>query len=146
MAPVTGTHRVERILETEGRKYHEAENSNRIVTRSAFRCILGQNECIICSQVKDSSAMIVTSMEAVEDGSFGGEVLYGTLQNGTLSAGGLSDLVSADVQEKYLGYIDEMIKRAFLLDAEHRQEDHRLRFQVIQVATDGADSAGQSKG
>ena len=36
--------------------------------------------------------------------------------------------------------------RAFLLDAEHRQEDHRLRFQVIQVATDGADSAGQSKG
>jgi len=50
------------------------------------------------------------------------------------------------VQEKYLGYIDEMIKRAFLLDAEHRQEDHRLCFQVIQVATDGADSAGQSKG
>ena len=39
-----------------------------------------------------------------------------------------------------------MIKRAFLLDAEHRQKDHRLRFQVIQVATDGADSAGQSKG
>ena len=35
---------------------------------------------------------------------------------------------------------------AFLLDAEHRQEDHRLRFQVIQVAADGADSAGQSKG
>ena len=90
--------------------------------------------------------MVVTSMEAVEDGSFGGEVLYGTLQNGTLSADRLSDLVPADVQEKYLGYIDEMIKRAFLLDAEHRQEDHRLRFQVIQVATDGADSAGQSKG
>ena len=36
--------------------------------------------------------------------------------------------------------------RAFLLDAAHRQKDHRLRFQVIQVATDGADSAGQSKG
>ena len=88
--------------------------------------------------------MVVTSMEAVENGSFGGEVLYGTLQNGTLSAGRLCDLVPADVQEKYLGYIDEMIKRAFLL--EHRQEDHRLRFQVIQVATDGADSAGQSKG
>ena len=90
--------------------------------------------------------MVVASMEAVENGSFGGKVLYGTLQNGTLSAGRLSDLVPADVQEKYLGYIDEMIKRAFLLDAEHRQEDHRLRFQVIQVATDGADSAGQSKG
>ncbi len=36
--------------------------------------------------------------------------------------------------------------RAFLLDAEHRQEDHLLRFQAIQVAADGADSAGQSKG
>lgn len=54
--------------------------------------------------------MVVTSMEAVENGSFGGEVLYGTLQNGTLSAGRLCDLVPADVQEKYLGYIDEMIK------------------------------------
>lgn len=88
----------------------------------------------------------IARMEAVENGSFGGEVLYGTLQNGTLSTGRLCDLVPADVQEKYLGYIDEMIKRAFLLDAEHRQEDHRLCFQVIQVATDGADSAGQSKG
>lgn len=88
----------------------------------------------------------IARMEAVENGSFGGEVLYGTLQNGTLSAGRLSDLVPADVQKKYLCYIDEMIKRAFLLDAEHRQEDHRLCFQVIQVATDGADSAGQSKG
>lgn len=53
-------------------------------------------------------------METVEDGSFGGEVLYGTLQNGTLSAGRLSDLVPADVQEKYLGYIDEMIKDTFM--------------------------------
>ena len=58
--------------------------------------------------------MVVASMEAVENGSFGGEVLYGTLQNGTLSAGRLSDLVPADVQEKYLGYIDEMIKDTFM--------------------------------
>ena len=76
--------------------------------------ILGQNECIICSQVTDNSAMIVASMQAVEAGSFGGEVLSGTLQNGTLSAGKLSDLVPADVQEKYLAYIDEMIAGTFM--------------------------------
>ena len=55
--------------------------------------ILGQNECIICSQVTDNSAMIVASMQAVIDGTFGGATLYGTLQNNTLSAGALSDLV-----------------------------------------------------
>ena len=76
--------------------------------------ILGQNECIICSQVTDNSAMIVASMEAVEAGTFGGEVLYGTLQNGTLSAGALSDLVPADVQEKYLSYIAEMKNDTFM--------------------------------
>ncbi len=76
--------------------------------------ILGQNECIICSQVTDNSAMVVASMEAVEAGTFGGEVLYGTLQNNTLSAGALSDLVPADVQEKYLAYIDQMIEGTFM--------------------------------
>ena len=72
--------------------------------------ILGQNECIICSQVTDNSAMIVASMQAVIDGTFGGATLYGTLQNNTLSAGALSDLVPADVQEKYLAYIDQMMQ------------------------------------
>ena len=76
--------------------------------------ILGQNECIICSQVTDNSAMIVASMEAVEAGTFGGEVLYGTLQNGTLSAGKISDLVPAEVQEKYNAYIQQMIDGTFM--------------------------------
>ena len=53
-------------------------------------------------------------MEAVEDGSFGGEVIYGTLQNGALSAGALSDLVPADVQEKYQGYLDQMVDGSFM--------------------------------
>ena len=30
--------------------------------------ILGQNECIICSQVTDNSAMVAASMQAVQDG------------------------------------------------------------------------------
>lgn len=76
--------------------------------------ILGQNECIICSQVTDNSTMISLSMEAVVNGTFGGEVLYGTMQNGALSAGSISDLVPQEIQEKYLGYIDQMVNDTFM--------------------------------
>ena len=76
--------------------------------------ILGQNECIICSQVTDNSAMIVASMEAVEAGTFGGNTVYGTLENGTLSAGALSDLVPSEVQAKYLDYIKQMTDGTFM--------------------------------
>ncbi len=76
--------------------------------------ILGQNECIICSQVTDNSAMVSASMKAVEDGSFGGEVIYGTLQNGTLSAGAISDLVPEDVKAKYEEYLQQMMDETFM--------------------------------
>ena len=76
--------------------------------------ILGQNECIICSQVTDNSAMIVASMQAVEAGTFGGNTVYGTLENGTLSAGKISDLVPADVQEKYNAYLQQMVDGTFM--------------------------------
>jgi basic membrane protein A len=76
--------------------------------------LLGQNECVICSQVTDNSSLLTISMQAVEDGKFGGETIYGTLQNGVLSAGKMSDLVPADVQAKYLDYIDQMTKDTFM--------------------------------
>ena len=76
--------------------------------------ILGQNECIICSQVTDNSAMISESMKAVEEGRFGGEVIYGTLQNGTLSAGKISDLVPEDVKAKYEEYLEQMKNDTFM--------------------------------
>jgi len=76
--------------------------------------ILGQNECIIGSEVTDNSAMVLASMQAVEAGTFGGEVLYGTLQNGALSAGKLSDLVPAEAQEQYQNYIQQMIDGTFM--------------------------------
>jgi len=76
--------------------------------------ILGQNACVICSQVTDNAAMIGNCMKAVAGGTFGGEVLYGTMQNGALSAGKLSDLVPADKQEKYKAYIQEMIDGTFM--------------------------------
>ena len=76
--------------------------------------ILGQNECIICSQVTDNSSLVGLSMQAVVNGTFGGEVIYGTLQNGALSAGRISDLVPADVQAAYQGYLDQMVADTFM--------------------------------
>ena len=80
--------------------------------------ILGQNECVICSQVTDNSAMISVSMQAVEAGTFGGETIYGSLQNGGLSAGAMSDLVPEDVQAKYQEYLQQMIDETFMADAQ----------------------------
>jgi basic membrane protein A len=76
--------------------------------------ILGQNECIITSQVTDNSSLVGLSMQAVMNGTFGGEVIYGTLQNGVLSAGRISDLVPAEVQTQFKAYIDEMIAGTFM--------------------------------
>ena len=75
---------------------------------------LGQNACIITSQVTDNASLIGLSMKAVEDGSFGGEVIYGTLQNGVLSAGRISNIVPADVAAVYQEYIRQMIADIFM--------------------------------
>jgi len=76
--------------------------------------ILGQNECVIGSQITDNSSLIELSFKAVEEGKFGGEVLYGDLQNGVLSAGKLSDLVPKDKQDKYKEYIKQMTEGSFM--------------------------------
>ncbi|MBQ4176718.1 MAG: BMP family protein [Lachnospiraceae bacterium] len=77
--------------------------------------LLGQNDCVIGSQVTDNSMLIKLSMEAVENDSFGGETLYGTLQNGVLSAGKLNtDVVPEDVQTAYADYIQQMIDGTFM--------------------------------
>jgi basic membrane protein A len=84
---------------------------------------LGQNDCIIGSQVTDNSVLIELSMKAVEDGSFGGETLYGTLQNGVLSAGELNtDIVPEEVQTAYEDYIQQMIDGTFMGGAETEAE------------------------
>ena len=75
---------------------------------------LGQNECIIGSQITDNSSLIALSFEAVENGTFGGEVLFGNLQNGVLAPGALSDLVPAEKQEQYSAYVQQMIDGTFM--------------------------------
>ena len=76
--------------------------------------LLGQNECIICSQVTDNSSLVALAMESVENGILGGDVIYGSMENGALYAGAISDLVPADVQAKYLEYIDQMVAGTFM--------------------------------
>lgn len=76
--------------------------------------LLGQNECIISSQVTDNSSLVGLCMQAIQDGTFGGETIYGTIQNGVLSAGALSDLVPAEKQEKYQSYLEQMSNDTFM--------------------------------
>lgn len=76
--------------------------------------LLGQNECVIGSQITDNSSLIELSFKAVEEGKFGGEVLYGNLQNGVLSTGKLNSILPADVQEKYMNYVQEMKDDTFM--------------------------------
>ncbi len=78
--------------------------------------LLGQNECIICSQVTDNSNLVAQCMQAIEDGTFTATVIYGTMQNGALYAGTLSDLVPADVQEQYQVYLQQMVDGTFMQD------------------------------
>ena len=75
---------------------------------------LGQNECIITSQVTDNASLVALSMDAVEAGTFGGEVIYGTLQNGTLSAGRISELVPPEIQTAYRDYLEQMTANKFM--------------------------------
>lgn len=75
---------------------------------------LGQNECIIGSQVTDNSSLLGLVLKSVADGSFKAEVTYGDLANGVLSAGALSDTLDKDTQDKYLAYIQEMIDGTFM--------------------------------
>ena len=85
--------------------------------------LLGQNACVIGSQVTDNSVLIELSMKAVEEGKFGGETLYGTLQNGVLSAGELNaDVVPEDVQAAYADYIGQMTEGTFLGGSETEAE------------------------
>lgn len=62
----------------------------------------------------DNSGLVGLNMEAVENGTFGGETIYGTLQNGVLSTGAISDLVPAEIAEKYQGYLNQMTNDAFM--------------------------------
>lgn len=76
--------------------------------------ILGQNPCVICSVVTDNAGMLGLCMDDVEAGTFGNKVVYGTLENGCLSAGKINaELVPEDVQKTYLAFVESVTKGEF---------------------------------
>ena len=95
-------------------EYNAAQGGIKVFDIAQPSDLLGQNECIIGSQVTDNSAMVGACMEAVEAGKLGGDVIYGTLENGALSAGAVGDIVPAEVKEQYNAYIEEMKAGTFM--------------------------------
>ena len=95
-------------------EYNAAQGGIKVFDIAQPSDLLGQNECIIGSQVTDNSAMVGTCMEAVEAGKLGGDVIYGTLENGALSAGAVSDLVPAEIKDQYNASIEEMKAGTFM--------------------------------
>lgn len=76
--------------------------------------LLGQNPCVISSVVTDNAGMLKICMQAAMDGTFGNQVVYGSLENGCLSVGQInSELVSSDIQAKYMEYVDQMMAGTF---------------------------------
>lgn len=77
--------------------------------------LLGQNPCVISSVVTDNAGMLKICMQAVADGTFGNEVIYGSLENGCLSVGQINtELVSQEVQDAFMGYVEQMKAGEFL--------------------------------
>ena len=59
--------------------------------------------------------MIGVCMEAVVAGTFGGNTIFGTLENGALSAGAINtELVPAEKVEKYNAYLQQMMVGTFM--------------------------------
>lgn len=76
--------------------------------------LLGQNPCVICSVVTDNAGMLKLAMQDVEAGTFGNKTIFGSFENNCLSVGGMNDqLVSADIQSAYMGFIDQMSAGTF---------------------------------
>ena len=71
--------------------------------------LLGQNPCVVSSVVTDNAAMIAICLEKVETGTFGNEVVFGSLENGAVYLGKFNDtLMDAATQTKVADYIKQL--------------------------------------
>ena len=66
------------------------------------------------SVVTDNKTMLKQAMKDVEDGVFGDKVIYGNLDNGGVSVGTFSNIVTADQQKQYLEYVEQIKDGSFL--------------------------------
>ncbi len=71
--------------------------------------LLGQNPCVVSSVVTDNAAMIAICLEKVENGTFGNEVVFGSLENGAVYLGKFNDaLMDAATQAKVTDFIQQL--------------------------------------
>ena len=75
----------------------------------------GADDPLIANYVfNDNKTMLKQAMKDVEDGVFGDKVIYGNLDNGGVSVGTFSKIVTADQQKQYLEYVDQIKDGSFL--------------------------------
>lgn len=71
--------------------------------------LLGQNPCVACSVVTDNAGMLEICLEACENGTFGNEVVFGSLENGCVYLGSFNDdLIDADTQATIVDYVQQL--------------------------------------
>ncbi|HWQ06735.1 MAG: BMP family protein [Clostridiaceae bacterium] len=71
--------------------------------------LLGQNPCVACSVVTDNAGMLAICLEKVENGTFGNEVVFGSLENGCVFLGAFNDdLIDAETQAKVVDYVKQL--------------------------------------
>lgn len=76
--------------------------------------LLGQNPCIAASVVTDNAGMLAICLEAVENDTFGNEVVFGSLENNCVYLGKFNDeLIDADTQAEILAYIEQLKEGTF---------------------------------
>ena len=72
------------------------------------------DKLIANSVVTDNKTMLKQAMKDVEDGVFGDKVIYGNLDNGGVSVGTFSNIVTADQQKQSLDYVEQIKDGSFL--------------------------------
>lgn len=76
--------------------------------------LLGQNPCVACSVVTDNGGMLSLCMKAVQDGTFGKQVVYGNLANGCVYLGKFNDkLIDSATQAKITDYVNKLKDGSF---------------------------------
>ena len=69
---------------------------------------------LVIAEHDNQSIKAATLNTVTAAGKLGGDVIYGTLENGALSAGAVADIVPAEVKEQYNAYIEEMKAGTFM--------------------------------
>jgi basic membrane protein A and related proteins len=73
-----------------------------------------QDKVIINSVVTDNAALVSQCIKDIIDATYGNKTIKGDLSNGCLKPGTFSDVVSQDIQEEYLGIVEQIKNGTFI--------------------------------